>query len=116
MTRPIEVSDAEFEQEVLKADLPVLVDFWAEWCGPCHQMAPILEALADEYNGRIKFVKLDTEENFDIPDRYGVRSLPTLLLFEGGQQVDQIFGARPKADLKHKLEKTLARADRGHLR
>ena len=108
MTKPIEVSDAEFEQEVLKADLPVLVDFWAEWCGPCHQMAPILEALADEYTGRIKFVKLDTEENFDIPDRYGVRSLPTLLLFKGGQQVEKIFGARPKADLVRNLEKALA--------
>ena len=104
----LQFTDADFDETVLAADQPVLVDFWAEWCGPCHQMAPILEALAQEYSGRIKFVKLDTEENFDISDRYGVRSLPTLLLFKDGQQVDRIFGARPKADLARNLEKALA--------
>ncbi|MCH8207234.1 MAG: redoxin domain-containing protein, partial [Chloroflexi bacterium] len=65
MAKPRDITDAEFEEEVLKADIPVLVDFWAEWCGPCHQIAPALEALADEYDGKVKFVKVDTEENFD---------------------------------------------------
>ena len=108
MAKPLAVTDAEFEREVLEAELPVLVDFWAEWCGPCHVIAPILDELADEYDGRVKFVKLDTEENFDTAERYGIRSLPTLLVFKGGEQVDQIMGTRPKKDLKRSLEKTLA--------
>ncbi len=108
MTKPQEVTDAEFEQEVLEAALPVLVDFWAEWCAPCKIIGPMVEELAEEYDGRVKFVKLDTEENFDIPDRYGIRSLPTLMIFKGGEQVDQIFGARPKAELKRHLEKVIA--------
>ena len=107
MAKPMEVTDEQFEREVLKADLPVMVDFWAEWCGPCKVVSPIVEELAEEYNGKIKFVKLDTEANFDIPARYGIRSLPTLMIFKGGEQVDQIFGARPKAELKRSLEKAL---------
>ena len=108
MGKPLEVTDTEFEEQVLNADLPVLVDFWAEWCGPCHAIAPILEGLAEEYDGKVKFVKVDTEENFDTTARYGVRSLPTLLVFRGGQQVDKIIGAKPKGDLKRSLEKALA--------
>ena len=108
MAKPRDVTDAEFEQDVLKADLPVMVDFWAEWCGPCKAVSPMVEELAEEYGGRVKFVKLDTEENFDAPDLYGIRSLPTLLVFKGGQQVGQIFGARPKAELERYLEKALA--------
>ena len=108
MAKSMDVTDEQFEQEVLKADLPVLVDFWAEWCGPCKIVSPTVEALAVEYDGKVKFVKVDTEENFDIPDRYGIRSLPTLMIFDGGEQVDQIFGARSKADLKRYLEKALA--------
>ncbi len=108
MVKPLEVTDTEFEEEVLNADLPVLVDFWAEWCGPCHTIAPILEGLAGEYDGKVKFVKVDTEENFDTTALYGVRSLPTLLVFKGGQQVDKIIGAKPKGDLKRSLEKVLA--------
>ena len=108
MAKPQEVTDAEFEQEVLEADLPVLVDFWAEWCGPCHQIAPILEKLAEEYDGKIKFVKVDTEENFETPSSYGVLSLPTLLVFKKGQQIERITGARPKADLIRYLDKALA--------
>ena len=108
MAKPQEVTDAEFEQEVLGADLPVLVDFWAEWCGPCHQIAPILESLAEEYDGKIKFVKVDTEENFETPASYGILSLPTLLVFKEGQQIERITGARPKADLMRYLDKALA--------
>jgi len=108
MAKPQEITDAEFEQEVLQADLPVVVDFWAEWCGPCHQIAPILERLAEEYDGRIKFVKVDTEENFESPSSYGVLGLPTLLVFKEGQQTERITGARPKADLKRLLDKALA--------
>ncbi len=108
MAKPQEVTDAEFEQEVLKADLPVLVDFWAEWCGPCHHIAPILEKLAEEYDGKIKFVKVNTEENFDTPASYGILSLPTLLVFKEGQQIERITGARPKGDLKRSLDKVLA--------
>ena len=108
MAKPQEVNDAEFQQEVLEADLPVLVDFWAEWCGPCHQIAPILEKLAEEYDGKIKFVKLDTEQNFETPESYGILSLPTLLVFKGGRQIERITGARPKEDLKRSLDKVLA--------
>ena len=108
MAKPRDITDAEFEQEVLKADLPVMVDFWAEWCGPCKAVSPMVEELAEEYNGKVKFVKVDTEENFDTPGRYGIRGLPTLMIFKGGQQVDQIFGAWPKAELKRYLEKALA--------
>ena len=108
MTKPREVTDAEFEQEVLNADLPVMVDFWAEWCGPCRVVSPIVEELAEEYDGKIKFVKVDTEENFDTAERYGILGLPTLLVFKGGQQVDRITGAQPKRELKRYLEKALA--------
>ena len=107
MTKPQQVTDAEFDQEVLKAGIPVLVDFWAEWCGPCHQVAPILEALADEFDGKIKFVKVETEEYFDAAYRYGIRSLPTLLVFKDGQKVDETIGARSKSDLKRFVERAL---------
>ena len=86
MAKPRDVTDAEFEEEVLKADLPVLVDFWAEWCGPCKTVSPTVEELADEYDGKVKFVKVDTEENFESPDRYGIRNLPTMMIFRGGQR------------------------------
>ncbi len=108
MTKPQEVTDSDFEQEVLKADFPVVVDFWAEWCGPCKIISPILERLAEEYDGKIKFVKVDTEENFETPSNYGILSLPTLLVFKGGERVDQNLGARPKGDLKRSLDKVLA--------
>ena len=108
MAKPQAITDAEFEQEVLKADLPVVVDFWAEWCGPCKIVSPILERLAEEYDGKIKFVKVDTEENFETPESYGILSLPTLLVFKEGQQIERITGARSKADLKRSLDKALA--------
>ena len=108
MTTQLDVTDDDFDQVVLRAELPVLVDFWAEWCGPCHALEPVVEELAKAYDGKVKFVKMDTEQNFDVPARYGIRSLPTLLVFKGGQQVEQIMGLRPKVDLKRSLEKALA--------
>ncbi len=107
MAKLLAVTDSEFEQEVLQADTPVLVDFWAEWCGPCHQLDPIIEDLAEEYDGRVKFVKIDTEENFDTPARYGILGLPALLVFKDGNKVDEIRGLRPKSDLNSLLEKAL---------
>ncbi len=107
MAKPADVSDNEWETEVLKSDLPVLVDFWAPWCGPCRMVAPIVEELADEYAGKVKFYKLNTDDNVQTAARYGIRSIPTLMVFKGGQAVDQVIGFRPKSDLKRTLEKSL---------
>ena len=108
MTKPIAVTDDQFEQEVLQAERTVLVDFWADWCGPCHVIATALDELADEYDGKVKFVKIDTEENFDTMSEYGIRGLPTLLIFKDGERVDQVVGAVAKAQVKQTLEKVLA--------
>ncbi len=108
MSKPAEVTDADFESEVLKSDLPVLVDFWAPWCGPCRMVAPVVEELAGEYDGKVKFVKLNTDDNIQTASRYGIRSIPTLLVFKGGEAVDQVIGFRPKSDLKRTLDKSLS--------
>ena len=108
MAKPPEVSDANFEAEVIKSDLPVLVDFWAPWCGPCRMVAPLVEELADEYSGKVKFVKLNTDDNIQTASRYGIRSIPTLLVFKGGKAVEQVIGFRPKSELKRTLEKALS--------
>jgi len=107
MTKPTDVTDADFETEVLKSDLPVLVDFWAPWCGPCRMVAPIVDELAEEYNGKVKFVKVNTDDSVQTAVRYGIRSIPALLVFKGGQAVDQVIGFRPKSDLKRTLDKSL---------
>jgi thioredoxin 1 len=108
MSKPAEVTDASFDSEVLKSDKPVLVDFWAPWCGPCRMVAPLVEELANEYEGKVKFLKLNTDDNVDTASRYGIRSIPTLLMFKAGQPVDQVIGFRPKGELKRVVEKALA--------
>lgn len=100
---PIEITDANFEQEVLKSELPVLIDFWAVWCGPCKMIAPIVAELATEYEGRLKVGKLDVDNNQEVSVKYGIRSIPTLLIFKDGKIIDQIVGAVPKASIVAKL-------------
>lgn len=95
----IEITDKNFEGEVLKADLPVLVDFWAAWCGPCRAIAPVVEEIASEYKGKIKVGKCNVDENPQTPSRYGIRAIPTLIFFKGGNVVDQITGAVGKAQI-----------------
>jgi len=104
MGKPRDVTDATFDQEVIKASKPVLVDFWAPWCGPCRMVAPIVEELAEEYAGKVEFVKLNTDENPTTALTYGIRSIPTLLVFKDGKPVGQIIGFRPKRDLKQRLD------------
>jgi thioredoxin 1 len=108
MTKPTEVTDGTFETEVLKSEKPVLVDFWAPWCGPCRMVAPLVEELSEEYSDKVKFLKLNTDDNLNTAATYGIRSIPTLLMFKGGQPVDQIVGFRPKGDLKRVIDKALS--------
>jgi thioredoxin 1 len=98
MAELAEVTDQTFEAEILKSDLPVVIDFWAEWCAPCRQIAPIIKELAAEYGDRVKIVKMDIDANPSTPGQYGIRAIPTILAFKGGQVVHQLQGARPKAD------------------
>jgi thioredoxin 1 len=96
MSEPITISDDDFESEVLEADKPVLVDFWAEWCGPCHMIAPYVKEIAAEHDEKLKVAKLDIDNNPVTPGRYGVMSIPTLMVFKGGEAVARIVGAMPK--------------------
>jgi len=100
-----EVTDTNFDQDVLKSDQPVLVDFWATWCGPCRAIAPIVEELATEYLGKVKVGKMDVDRNSATPMRYGVRGIPTLLVFKGGQVKEQIVGYVPKEKIQQALDK-----------
>ena len=108
MSLSVNISDDTFEDEVIKSEVPVLVDFWAEWCGPCKIIAPIVEELAGEFNGKMKFTKLDVDSNPKVATKYGIRGIPTLLIFSGGEPVDQVVGAVPKAVLKRRLEDAIA--------
>jgi thioredoxin 1 len=99
------IGDGDFESEVLKSDQPVLVDFWATWCGPCRAIAPALEELATRYKGKMKVAKVNIDDNQNTPQQYGVRSIPTLLVFKGGKVVEQIVGAVPKARLEATMQK-----------
>ena len=101
--KPVEITDANFDQEVLRAETPVLVDFWAVWCGPCKMIAPVVEEIASEYAGKLKVGKLDVDQNQDVAMKYGIRSIPTLMVFKGGKVVEQIIGALPKRSLLDKV-------------
>ncbi|MGQ0551569.1 MAG: thioredoxin [Armatimonadota bacterium] len=103
MNGPVHVTDHTFESEVLKADLPVLADFWAEWCGPCRMIAPIVEDLAGEYAGRVKVVKVDVDENPHLAIDYQIMSIPTLALFKNGELVDRLIGYMPKSELTRRI-------------
>ena len=102
--KPMEFTDQNFSAEVLQSDKPVLVDFWAVWCGPCKMIAPFVEELAGEFENKAKVGKLDVDNNQETAIKYGVRSIPTVLIFKGGKVVDTIIGAVPKVQLKQKLE------------
>ena len=101
----LHVNDADFESQILQSDVPALVDFWAAWCGPCRTVGPVVEELASEYAGKVKVAKLNVDDNKQTPAKYGVRGIPTLMLFKGGQVVDQIVGAVPKSRIKELLDK-----------
>jgi thioredoxin 1 len=105
--KPVTITDANFENEVIKSDIPVLIDFWATWCGPCKAIAPIVEDLAKEYDGKVKVGKVDVDDNQQTAIKYGIRSIPTLLIMKNGQVNDMIIGAVPKVQIVQKLTAAL---------
>ncbi len=107
MSKPVEVNDSNFDQMVLQSKTPVLVDFWAAWCGPCRMVEPLVEELAGEYEGKVTMVKLNVDENPQIASQYGVMSIPTLFIFKDGAPVSNIVGFRPKAELQRSLDAVL---------
>jgi thioredoxin 1 len=107
MSVPTELNDGNFEAEVLKSDLPVLVDFWAPWCGPCKMVGPIVEQIAQEYEGKLKVGKLNVDENNQTAGQYGIMSIPSVLFFKEGKMVDQIVGAVPKQQFVEKIDKII---------
>jgi thioredoxin 1 len=108
MAKPMAVTEETFDAEVLKSGTPVLVDFWATWCGPCRMIAPVVEEIADEYEGKLKVAKVDVDANPNLPATYGIRGIPTLLIFKDGKLASQIVGAVPKKLLMGKIDAALA--------
>jgi thioredoxin 1 len=107
MSGATQVTDSTFKQEVLDSELPVLVDFWAPWCGPCRMVAPVVDEIATQYEGQVKVVKVNTDENPQVAGQYGIRSIPTLMIFKAGQKVDTVVGAVPKTTLATAIEKQI---------
>ena len=107
MSKPIAINDSNFDQIVLQAKTPVVVDFWASWCAPCRMVAPIIDELAEEYSGRISFAKVDVDQNSKIATRYGIMSIPTLLIFKKGEPISHTVGYKPKEELKRSLDAAL---------
>jgi thioredoxin 1 len=104
----LQITEANFSSEVLKAEAPVLLDFWAEWCGPCKAVAPVIDELASELDGRVKFGKVNVDDQGALASQFGIRAIPTILIFKGGQVMEQVMGVRSKRDLKTNLERYLA--------
>jgi len=103
----LEVTDENFDAEIVNSDLPAVVDFWAEWCGPCRMVAPVVKELAEDYKGKIKVAKMDVDQNRQTPARFGIRNIPTLILFKGGEVAQTIVGAQPKSAIEAELKKLL---------
>ena len=108
MSKALEFTDDKFDADVIKSDVPVLVDFWAPWCGPCKQIAPVIEEIAGEYDGKVKVGKMNTDENQQVPATYGVMSIPTLLIFKSGEVSERIIGAQSKQAIIEKINAVLA--------
>lgn len=108
MSQAKELTSADFEQEVMQAEGPVLVDFWAPWCGPCRMMAPVIDAIAAKFAGRLKVAKVNVDEAGDLAAQFEIRSIPTLIMFKNGQPVDRLIGAVPESELTERLERLLA--------
>jgi thioredoxin 1 len=107
MSEMLEVTDANFNAEIVNSDLPALVDFWAEWCGPCRMVSPLVEELANDYKGKIKVAKMDVDQNRETPTRFGIRNIPTLIFFKGGEVTQTIIGVQPKSHIEEEIKKLL---------